>query len=102
MNCAPPATTVVMGFPGEQERSPWMAVQRPDAGRGLRGAKAPVDGVQGRAKSPREGSNGDTFEWRGKAQCLTRATAGGMQRGRASGTPCQDGVVLPRTSCEQH
>lgn len=28
--------------------------------------------------------------------------AGGMQRGRASGTPCQDVRVLPHTSCSLH
>lgn len=87
----------------------------PRRGRGFQGATACplvegpsmtcplVDGVQGSAESSPvlgvsgepegssdEWSTGDTVERRGLARCQAGVAAGGMQRGRASGPPCQD------------
>lgn len=107
---------------------PWCRSRRQTPGLGSKGQERPlVDGVQGRVTSPLLSmtspwgsrgssecsflsgdaparrcarSSGKTVDWLWNGvDPLKEPRAGGMQRGRASGSPCQDCVVVQHTSC---
>ena len=74
----------------------------PTATRWSMGGSGEIGGSPERRCSGRTLASGETairFAGADPARCREAPQAGGMQRGRASGPPCQDGAVVQHTSC---
>jgi hypothetical protein len=67
---------------------------KPQARRVVEGGDTPSSMGAGRAKSPASDEPAIRFDGAAKAQCRSRAKAGGDATGTRSGSPCQDGGVI--------